>query len=109
MRHPSDSASQRVSGRRRRRRQSVREWPNFLHFLCQVINDLNFRLYADNVFVRSTDRMERVMLGFLFSYDFLPKSRIYLAVNEVRNRADECDGGGNILPPVCTLPTGQQC
>ncbi|MBX2991828.1 MAG: carbohydrate binding family 9 domain-containing protein [Bacteroidetes bacterium] len=60
-------------------------------------NDLNFRLYVDNVFVRSSDRLERVIVGFLFSYNFLPKSWMYLAVNEVRNRDEEYDGGGNLL------------
>lgn len=57
-------------------------------------NDLSFRLYVDNVFVRSTDRLERVLVGFLFSYNFLPKSWVYLAVNEARDRSEEYNTGG---------------
>jgi hypothetical protein len=62
------------------------------------VNDMNIRVYVDNVFVRSTDRMEQIIGGFLFSYNFLPKSWIYLALNEFRNRSDEFDGMGNTLP-----------
>lgn len=60
------------------------------------VNDLNLYLYLDNVFLKSTDHLERTILGFLFSYNFLPKSWIYLAVNEVRDRSDEF-GPGSIL------------
>ncbi len=61
-------------------------------------NDLNLRVYVDNVFVKSTDKLERVIMGFLFSYNFLPKSWIYLAVNEVRDRSEEYDASGSLLP-----------
>jgi hypothetical protein len=64
------------------------------------VNDLNLRLYVDNVFVRSTNRMERVMFGALFSYSFLPKSWIYFAVNEMRDRSDQFDQVGNLLPSM---------
>jgi hypothetical protein len=60
-------------------------------------NDLNFRVYADNVFSRNADRLERVVLGFLLSYNFLPKSWIYFAINEVRDRSAALDGAGNAL------------
>jgi hypothetical protein len=62
------------------------------------INNLNLRLYADNVFVKSSDRLERVILGFLFSYNFLPKSWIYLALNEVQERKEEYTPTGDLLP-----------
>lgn len=62
------------------------------------MNNLNARLYVDNVFVRSTSRFERVIIGFLFSYNFLPKSWIYLAVNEVRDRSPEHGVNGALLP-----------
>ena len=62
------------------------------------INNMNIRVYVDNVFVRSTDRMEQIIGGFLFSYNFLPKSWIYLALNEFRDRSNEYDGVGNPLP-----------
>jgi hypothetical protein len=39
-----------------------------------------------------------MIIGFLFSYQFLPKSWIYFAINEVRDRRDEYDAGGNLLP-----------
>lgn len=61
------------------------------------VNNLNMRLYADNLFLRSTDRMERVIVGFLFSYNFLPKSWIYLALNEVQERRDVLDVNGDAV------------
>jgi hypothetical protein len=60
------------------------------------VNNLNLRLYVDNLYVRSTDHLERVLLGFLFSYNFSPKSWIYLAINEIRDRSDEFDSLGNL-------------
>ncbi len=62
------------------------------------INNLNIRIYMDNLFLRSTDRMEQLLVGFLFSYNFSPKSWIYLAINEVRDRSDRLDEAGNPLP-----------
>ena len=56
-------------------------------FSLTPVNNLNFRVYVDNVFVRSTDRMERIIGGFLFSWNFLPKSWIYFAINEFRTEA----------------------
>ena len=67
-------------------------------FSLTPINNLNFRVYVDNVFVRSTDRMERIIGGFLFSWNFLPKSWIYLAVNEFQDRSEEYDANNNLLP-----------
>ena len=67
-------------------------------FSLTPINNLNFRVYVDNVFVRSSDRMERIIGGFLFSWNFLPKSWIFLAVNEFRDRSDEYDSNNNLLP-----------
>lgn len=62
------------------------------------LNDLNLRLYVDNVYVRSKKRLERIIGGLLFSYSFLPKSWIYLAINEIRDRSDEFGPSGLILP-----------
>jgi len=62
------------------------------------INNLNLRMYTDNVFVQSSDRLQRVIVGFLFSYNFLPKSWIYLALNEVRERKEEYTAAGELLP-----------
>jgi hypothetical protein len=62
------------------------------------MNNLNLRVYVDNVFVKSSDKLEHVIFGFLFSYNFLPKSWIYLALNEVRQREEEHGPGGEILP-----------
>jgi hypothetical protein len=67
-------------------------------FSITPINNLNFRVYVDNVFVRSSDRMERIIGGFLFSWNFLPKSWVYLAVNEFRDRSDEYDLNNNLIP-----------
>jgi len=62
------------------------------------VNDVKIRFYLDTVYRQSTDRLERVLGGLLFSYNFLPKSWIYFAVNEVRERQEETDGSGNTLP-----------
>ena len=62
------------------------------------LNDLNVRIYVDNVFDVASDRMQHVVAGFLFSYSFLPKSWIYLALNEVRDRSDEFDSNGILTP-----------
>ncbi|MDT8323422.1 MAG: hydrolase, partial [Bacteroidota bacterium] len=62
------------------------------------VNNLSFRLYVDNVFVRSSDRMERIIAGFLVSWNFLPKSWVYFAINDVRDRSEEFDGSGRLLP-----------
>lgn len=67
-------------------------------FSLTPINNLNFRVYVDNVFVRSTDRMERIIAGFLFRWNFLPKSWIYLAINEINDRSDQYDSNNNLLP-----------
>ena len=52
------------------------------------INNLNIRIYLDNVFLNSTDRFEQLIGGFLFSYNFSPKSWIYFAINEIQARPD---------------------
>ena len=67
-------------------------------FSITPVNNLNFRVYVDNVFVRSTDRMDRIIAGFLFSYNFSPKSWIYFALNEVQDRSDQFDANNNLLP-----------
>ena len=67
-------------------------------FSLTPINNLNFRVYVDNVFVRSTDKMERIIAGFLFSWNFLPKSWIYFAINEFQDRSEEYDVNNNLLP-----------
>ncbi len=67
-------------------------------FSATPINNLNLRLYVDNVFVRSKDQLTQLIAGFLFSYNFAPKSWIYFAINEVRDRSDRYDQQGNLLP-----------
>lgn len=62
------------------------------------VNDLSFRLYVDNVFVRSTDRMQHIITGFLVSWNFLPKSWIYFAINDIRDRSEEYDAMERLLP-----------
>ncbi len=52
------------------------------------VNDLNIRLYVDNVFLRSSGKIEQVIAGFLIAYNYSPKSWLYLAVNEIRERDD---------------------
>jgi hypothetical protein len=67
-------------------------------FSLTPVNNLNFRVYVDNVFVQSTDRMEKIIVGFLFSWNFLPKSWIYFAINEFQDRSDQYDVNNNLLP-----------
>lgn len=62
------------------------------------VNDVSARIYFDNVFLKSSDKLEQVIFGFLFSYNFSPKSWIYLAINEIRDRSAEFDLLGNITP-----------
>jgi len=67
-------------------------------FSLTPINNLNVRMYLDNVFVRSSDKLEQTIFGFLFSYNFSPKSWIYLAINEFRDRSLQYDMLGNPKP-----------
>jgi hypothetical protein len=67
-------------------------------FSLTPINNLNFRIYVDNVFVKSSNKMERIIAGLLISWNFLPKSWIYFAVNEFKDRSDEYDSNNNLLP-----------
>ncbi len=68
------------------------------YFSLTPINDLNINMYADNVYFQSTDKLEQVIIGFLFSYNFSPKSWIYFAINEVRDRTERYDQFDNLLP-----------
>jgi len=52
------------------------------------INDLNVRLYVDNVYLKSSGKVEQTIAGFLVAYNYSPKSWIYFAVNEIRERDD---------------------
>lgn len=62
------------------------------------VNNLNIRFYFDNVFVKSSDKLEQTIFGFLFSYNFSPKSWIYFAVNEIRDRSEQQDAFGIVMP-----------
>lgn len=59
------------------------------------MNDLNVRVYVDNVYLRSTRNVRQVIAGLLFSYNFSPKSWIYFAVNELHERQPEYDSEGH--------------
>jgi hypothetical protein len=61
------------------------------------VNNLNVRVYVDQVYSRCNSRVERFIGGLLFSYNFRPKSWIYFAVNELQDRSDEFDGAGQLL------------
>ncbi len=67
---------------------------------CSVtpVNDLNIRVYVDNVYVRSTKQLQQMIVGFLFSYNFSPKSWIYLAINEIQDRSARFTDSGIPLP-----------
>ncbi len=68
------------------------------YFSLTPVNNLNVRVYVDNVFIKSVDRLDHVIAGFLFSYNFSPKSWIFFAFNEERDRSDQFDRAGNLLP-----------
>ena len=62
------------------------------------VNDLNIRVYVDNVYSAESDKLERMIVGVLFSWNFLPKSWVYFAFNDFRDRSDRYDPMGNLLP-----------
>lgn len=60
------------------------------------VNDLKMRVYVDNIYTHSTNQVERILVGFLFSYNFSPKSWIYFAFNEAHQRSGDFNNAGNI-------------
>jgi hypothetical protein len=55
-------------------------------FSLTPVNDLNIRCYVDLLYLDSSERLQQVFYGLLVSYNFLPKSWIYFAVNELQQR-----------------------
>ena len=53
------------------------------------MNNMNVRVYVDNLIKDSTGQVEEIKGGLLFSYNFSPKSWIYLAINEIQYRPEE--------------------
>ena len=62
------------------------------------VNDINVRIYVDNVFSTETDHLESMIVGVLFSWNFLPKSWVYFAFNDFQDRSERFDSMGNLLP-----------
>lgn len=62
------------------------------------LNNIHVRVYIDNVFSSETDHLESMIVGVLFSWNFLPKSWVYFAINDFRDRSDEYNSAGNLLP-----------
>jgi len=67
-------------------------------FSLTPVNNLNVRVYVDNVYLRSTGNMRQVIGGLLFSYNFRPKSWVYFAVNEIHDRSDEYGPDDELAP-----------
>ncbi len=67
-------------------------------FSITPVNDLNLRLYVDNLYDASSRHLEQLISGFLFSYNFSPKSWLYFAYNELDNRSEQFDSDGKLLP-----------
>jgi hypothetical protein len=63
------------------------------YFSLTPINYLNIRVYFDNLYTSSSGRFEQLITGLLFSYNFAPKSWIYMAVNELYDRHQESSSG----------------
>jgi hypothetical protein len=55
-------------------------------------------VYVDNVFSSESDKLESMIVGVLFSWNFLPKSWVYFAFNDFRDRGERYDSMGNLLP-----------
>ncbi len=72
-------------------------WNARPYFSLTPVNDLNVRVYVDNVYAHSTRNVRQVIAGLLFSYNFSPKSWIYFAVNELHDRQPEYDIEGNLV------------
>ncbi len=68
------------------------------YFSFTPVNNMNIRVYVDNLFTTETDHLERVLLGVLYSYNFSPKSWIYFAFNQLNDRSPEFDRLGTQLP-----------
>ena len=68
------------------------------YFSFTPINNMNLRVYVDNLYETETDHLERIILGVLYSYNFLPKSWIYFAINQLNDRSLQYDINGNLLP-----------
>jgi hypothetical protein len=68
------------------------------YFTFIPVNYLTLRVYVDNVYVSSTDKLEQLILGVLFSWNFSPKSWIYFAFNEFKDRSFEFNSAGIQLP-----------
>ncbi|MFC2084896.1 DUF5916 domain-containing protein [Bacteroidota bacterium] len=66
-------------------------------FSLTPINDLNIKMYVDNVFVKSTDQNTQVIIGFFFAYNFLPKSWIYFAFNDIQDRSVQDNSKENLI------------
>jgi hypothetical protein len=56
------------------------------YFSITPINDLNIMTYIDNTWRKNGTGIDRIFLGFLFAYQFSPKSWVYLALNETHDR-----------------------
>ncbi len=62
------------------------------------VNDMRIRIFTDNLYVKSSDKLERLFVGFYFAYNFSPKSWIYFTYNELRDRNPEYNFNGDELP-----------
>ena len=68
------------------------------YFSFTPVNNMNLRVYIDNLYETETNHLERIILGILYSYNFSPKSWIYFAINQLDDRSPQYDINGNQLP-----------
>jgi len=54
-----------------------------------ITNNLNLRLYSEHVYLKTEREFYSHRLGFLLSYNFRPKSWLYLAVNKYWERNED--------------------
>lgn len=68
------------------------------YFSLTPFNNLNLKMYVDNVYSGESQKLESLIVGLLFSWNFLPKSWVYFAINDFQDRSDQFDANGNLLP-----------
>ena len=80
-------ASVNLNGERDHERDLVEFTINTRPFLSITpVNDLNVYLYVDLTGLKSSGRVERIIGGLLFAWQFQPKSWLYIAINEFQDR-----------------------
>ena len=68
------------------------------YFSLTPVNDLNFRMYVDNVFVIGLTKWKVLLWDFYFPGIFFLRAGFTLPTMSFRDRSDEYDINNEILP-----------